>query len=45
MKVKNFIEIQEEDNYRKVDYKIYKRPIGKLIYLSCSWPDPILYLL
>lgn len=34
MKASNFIEMQGEDDYKKVDLKVYQWLIGKLMYLS-----------
>lgn len=36
MKTGNFIEMQGENDYEKVDFKVYQRLIGKPIYLSCG---------
>lgn len=34
IKAGNFIEMQGEDDYKKVDLKVYQWLIGKLMYLS-----------
>lgn len=45
MKTDNFIQIKGEDNFKKVDLKIYQCLIGKLIYLSCGTRLNILFVI
>ena len=44
IKTGNFIEMQDKDDYKKVDLKVYQRLIGKLIYLSCRTRLDILFV-
>lgn len=36
IKTKSFIEMLEDNNYKKINIKVYQRFIEKLIYLSCG---------
>lgn len=45
MKAGNFIEMQDEDNYKKVNLKIYQQLIGQLIYLSCGTRPDISFVI
>lgn len=43
MKVSSFIKMHKEDNYKKVNIKIYQKLIRKLMYLLCNTRSDIAF--